>query len=451
MDEFKTPPHSVAAEQALIGAVWQDEDGWDRVADLVGAVDFYRAEHRLIWESMQALSTDGKTLDVLMVMEHLQVRGELDAVGGMDALMRIDAAAGLARNAASYAQAIRDRSVLRQLITTCNEIQDRAFQGSQEALEMAASRFALISEQGQRSGPQDARALLTDAVEYLDERFQSGESMLGQPTGYADLDAKLSGLQPGELIILAGRPSMGKSTVAQNIADHAARTAEYPVVFFSLEMSARTLTLRTLSAHSGIDHDAVRGAKFGEEDWQRVTSAVADGAQAKLYIDDTSGLSVSDLVVRARRLHRQHGGLSLIVVDYLQLLSGDGENRNIEIMRISQALKGLSKTLNCPVLALSQLNRSLEQRPNKRPRMSDLRDSGGLEQDADVVLFVYRDEVYNEASPDAGTAELIIGKHRNGETGTVRLAFDGPHCAFRDLARGWEPQPAASNAGGFEY
>lgn len=460
MDEMtgfeRVPPHNTTVERALIGAAWQYESVWEQVADRVSAADFYNQAHRQLWAVMAELAAASKPLDVVSVMDALQGGGALDAVGGMPVLLEIDAAAGAAYNAGHYADAVREQAVLRQLIATCTEIQDRAFAGSTEALEMAANRFAAMAEQGQRSGPRDARALLTDAVSYLDELFTRGCDLLGVPTGFVDLDAKLSGLQPGELYLLAGRPSMGKSIMAQNVADHVAMTAQQPVVFFSLEMSARSLMLRSISAHARVEHGAVRRARLGDEDWPRITQAVSEGARANLYIDDSSGLTVGDLVVRARRLHREHGGLALVVVDYLQLLSapgGRGENRNIEVMRISQALKGLSKTLNCPVLALSQLNRGLEQRPNKRPLMADLRDSGGLEQDADVVLFVYRDEVYHEHSDEAGTAEIIIGKHRNGETGMVRLMFDGAHCAFRNLAPEWAParRAAVASGAGEEY
>lgn len=454
MSEPRTPPHSLEAERALIGAIWIEPETWDRVADLVRAEDFYLRQHQVIWEAITRLAAGDKPTDAVSVIEDLRRHQQIEDAGGATTLLEINEQAMSAASAPHYARQIRESSVLRQLVKTCTEIQDMALSRDKQALEVAASRFAEIGEQSQRGGPRAMSEAYREALDHIDRIFNSGNDLIGLPTGFLDLDKRHSGLQPGELVLVAGRPSMGKSTLAQNMADHAAMHQDKPVLFFSLEMSAKDLALRSLAASTGLALDQLRQAKLDDAGWTRLTSGVVKGKDSKVWIDEDSTVSVSDLTVRARRLHRQHGGLALIVVDYLQLIQGEGksDSRNIEIMKISQGLKRLAKLMHCPVVALSQLNRGVEQRPNKRPMMSDLRDSGGLEQDADVILFVYRDEWYNPESPDKGTAEVITAKFRNGATGTDRLMFDGPRCCFRDLAPGWVPDEVDSRPGDpFEY
>jgi replicative DNA helicase len=415
--DLRVPPHNAQAEQALIGAVMLEPSTWDRVADAVDAGDFYRAEHRAIWQAIADLANADKPRDVVLVADALGNAHKLADVGGLEYLAEIDRNTGSAANALHYASIVRDAAKLRGLIKTCTEVADMAWSGDMGALEAAVELFTcpVGGKAGAAVGMAD---MLRDAVRYLDERFNAEDgALLGVPTGLIKLDERTSGLQRGDLIVLAGRPAMGKSTLAQNIAEHVALNAQHPVLFFSLEMPARQLALRSLSAHGRIKHDLVRHARFRDEEWQRVTSAVAATSNARFYVDDTGGLSIGDMTVRARRLAKQHEGLSLVVVDYLQLLTlgrnAKAENRTQEVTRFSQALKALAKSLDVPVLALSQLNRSLE--------------------------------VYNENSPDKGTAEVITAKFRNGQIGTDRLAFIGKHCRFADLAEGWAPADPVGN------
>jgi len=441
---LKIPPHSIEAEQAVLGGLMLDNAAWDQIADKVNEEDFYRRDHRLIFRATHELVEKGSPCDVVTLAEWLDKRGELDNAGGLAYLGALARDTPSAANIRAYADIVRERSVLRQLIRVGTDIANNAFQpdgrGSKELLESAEQQVFRIAEQGGRSqqGFVGLKQLLTGAVDRIDQLFQRDDPITGIATGYTEFDHKTAGLQPGDLIIVAGRPSMGKTSFAMNIAEHAAIRGKQPVAVFSMEMSGEQLAMRMMSSLGRIDQHKVRTGKLDDADWPRLTSAVSILAEAPLFIDDTPALSPTELRARARRLKREHGGLGLIVIDYLQLMqvSNSRENRATEISEISRNLKALAKELRVPVMALSQLNRSLEQRPNKRPVMSDLRESGAIEQDADLILFIYRDEVYNKDSPDKGKAEIIIGKQRNGPIGTVGLAFRGEYTRFENLAEG---------------
>lgn len=437
-----------------------DNRAWDRVADLVTAEDFGRADHRAIFEAIATQAGRGDHFDVVTLADAMKARGTLRRLdGGIAMLAELERTTPSAAGAKRYATLVREQSVLRQLVSACTVIADEARDGEcdvSELLESANRRIGAIAEQTIRgSGALDMRGMLKDAVAHLQAVCERDGKLLGVSTGYRDLDAKTAGLQPQDLIILAGRPSMGKTSLAMNIAESVALKADLPVLVFSLEMGARALTLRLLSSQGRLDHGRLRSGDLRDEEWARVSATTIKLNAAKLHVDDSPGLTMAEIAARARRLHRESGGLALVVVDYLQLIAtrGKTENRNLEVSAISAGLKGLAKSLDCPVVALSQLNRSVEQRTNKRPIMADLRDSGSIEQDADLIVFLYRDEVYHEDSADKGTAEIIIAKQRNGETGTVRMAFAGQYCRFDDLATGWTPRerPEPVRAKGRHY
>jgi replicative DNA helicase len=437
---------AVQAEQALLGALLFNNKAWDRVADRLTADDFAQAAHRVIWDVLADLLGAGNAADAFLVATELERRGKLDLLpGGLSYLGLMVGQTASSANAVHYAERVRDQSILRQLVGVCSEVAEEAQSGEGqpgEILETAAQRIGAIADQSQRGrGAVTMRDLMGDVIGYLDSIHEKGGSLIGQSTGFADLDKKTSGLQGGDLIILAGRPSMGKSTMAVNIAEHVAIREQRPVMMFSLEMSARSLGLRITSSQTRIDFGRLRHMDLRDDEWPSLTSASHRVGNAPLLIDDAAGLTIGDITARARRAHRELGGLALIVVDYLQLITTRGrvENRNIEVSKISQGLKALAKTLDVPVVALSQLSRSVEQRADKRPMMSDLRDSGGIEQDADLIAFIYRDEVYNPQTKDKGTAEVIIAKQRNGETGTVRLCSNLHVCRFDDLDPSWRP------------
>ncbi|MFE8034472.1 replicative DNA helicase [Thiohalocapsa marina] len=442
----RIPPHNLQAEQSLLGALMLENSTWELVADKVHEEDFYRQEHRLVFRGIALLAEDNQPFDVVMLAEMLEKRKLLDDVGGRDYLAEIDRNTASAANAVHYARIVRFNSVLRQLVSAGVEITDLAFdtQGRSEAeiLDAAETKVFQIAEQMNRGGGfKSLESLLKIAVDKIDELFHRDEPITGLPTGFTDFDMKTSGLQASDLIIVAGRPSMGKTTYAMNMAENVAIKTGKGVAVFSMEMPGDALAMRMMSSLGQIDQHRVRTGKLTDEDWPRLTSAVTMLSQAPIYIDDTPALSPTELRARVRRLQRElkreEKELGLIVIDYLQLMqaSTQGENRATEISAISRSLKSLAKELAVPVIALSQLNRSLEQRPNKRPVMSDLRESGAIEQDADLIVFIYRDEVYNEDSPDKGVAEIIIGKQRNGPIGTVKLAFLGQYTKFENLAR----------------
>ncbi|HEX6591256.1 MAG TPA: replicative DNA helicase [Moraxellaceae bacterium] len=438
---LKLPPHSLEAEQSVLGALMLEETAWDRAAEIVTEADFYRRDHRLIFKAIAQLADESKPRDALTVSETLNRMGELEEAGGMAYLGEIVKNTASAANVGAYAEIVRERSVLRQLIRVSYEISDSAYQPqgatSDDILDEAERKiFAIAEQQTKGEGPQALRPLLAKTVNRIEQLFNSNEPLTGLSTGLADLDEKTAGLQKGDLVIVAARPSMGKTTFAMNLVENVLMSGA-PVLVFSMEMPADSIVMRMLSSLGRIDQTRVRSGKLEEEDWPRLTSTMAMLSDKKLFIDDTPAMSPTEVRARARRVARENGGaLGLIMVDYLQLMRVPGleNNRVNEISEISRSLKALAKEMECPVIALSQLNRSLEQRPNKRPVMSDLRESGAIEQDADVIMFIYRDEVYNPESQDKGTAEIIIGKQRNGPIGMLRLAFFGKYTRFEDLA-----------------
>ncbi len=446
LDSLKVPPHSIEAEQSVLGGLLLDNAAWDRIADFLSESDFYRFDHRLIFQSIARLISATKPADVITVYEMLQVAGKAEEVGGLAYLNSLAQNTPSAANIRRYAEIVRERSVLRKLVTVADDIASAAFAPKgrevRELLDEAESKVFAIAEEGSRGqkGFQEIQPLLTQVVERIDELYHrdTATDVTGVPTGFIDLDKMTSGMQAGDLIIVAGRPSMGKTAFSLNIGEHVAVEQGLPVAVFSMEMAGVQLAMRMLGSVGRLDQHRLRTGRLLDEDWPRLTHAIQRMNDAQLFIDETPALNPMELRARSRRLARQCGQLGLIIIDYLQLMSGSGsgENRATEISEISRSLKGLAKELNCPVIALSQLNRSLEQRPNKRPVMSDLRESGAIEQDADVILFIYRDEVYNPDSQDKGTSEIIIGKQRNGPIGTVRLTFLGQFTKFDNFSGG---------------
>lgn len=444
-DSFKIPPHSIEAEQSVLGGLLisgrtGDSTAWDSVADKVTEDDFYRQDHRLIFRALSSLASDNQPLDVLTVSEWLKQRNELENAGGFAYLATMVRDTPSAANIKAYAEIVREKSILRQLIGVGTSIADAAFtaqgRSSKEILDEAERKVFQIAEHGAKQGQafKPLKNLLKVTLNHIQELSKLNTSITGVSTGYHDLDEMTSGLQKGDLVIVAGRPSMGKTTFSMNIAEYAAAHKKLPTAIFSMEMPAEQLTMRMLSSMGRVDQHRLRTGKLTDEDWPRVATAVKIFSDVPMFIDDSPALSPTEVRARARRLMREHGQLGLIVLDYLQLMqTGSGESRTAEISEISRSLKALAKELSVPVIALSQLNRSLEQRPNKRPVMSDLRESGAIEQDADVIIFIYRDEVYHPESADKGTAEIIIAKQRNGPIGTVRLTFLGKYTRFENF------------------
>ena len=436
---LKVPPHSVEAEQAVIGGLLLDNRAWEDIADRVSESDFYRNDHRLIFNAIRQLEEKSQPFDAVTLSEWLTKNGQLEEAGGLAYLGRLTQETPTAANIVAYADIVRERSVLRQLIAIGTDIASSGFatggRSSRELVEDAEKRIFNIAEQDMRGrgGFRDIKELLTKTVEEIDYLFQSEGNITGIPTGFDKFDESTTGLHPGELIIIAGRPSMGKTTFAMNIAENAAIGHKTPVAVFSMEMPGEQLAMRMISSLGRIDQHHIRTGQLTDEDWPRITSAVHMLSEAKLFIDDTPAMSPGEVRARARRIKRKHG-LGLIVLDYLQLMQvpGGSENRATEISEISRGMKALAKELNVPVIALSQLNRSLEQRNDKRPIMSDLRESGAIEQDADLIVFIYRDEVYNDDSPDKGMAEIIIAKQRNGPIGKSVLTFLGKYTKFEN-------------------
>jgi replicative DNA helicase len=439
-ESLKVPPHSQEAEQAVLGGLMLDNEAWDAVADRLADVDFYRHDHRLIFRAIAELAERNTPFDVVTLSERLEARGELAEAGGLPYLGMLARDTPSAANIRAYADIVRERSVLRQLISVGTQIADSGFNSegreSRELLDEAEQKVFEIAEQGARSrqGFRPMRALMRSTVEHIETLYERDDPVTGLPTGYGEFDEMTSGLQGGDLIIVAGRPSMGKTSFAMNIAEYAALKQRHPVAVFSMEMPGEQLSMRLLSSLGRINQQRLRTGRLEDDDWPRFTSAVSMLSEAQMFIDDSPALSPTEVRARARRLMREHKQLGLIVIDYLQLMQvpGSTENRTTEISEISRSLKALAKELSVPVVALSQLNRSLEQRPNKRPVMSDLRESGAIEQDADLICFIYRDEVYHEDSPDKGTAEVIIAKQRNGPIGTLRLTFLGQYTRFEN-------------------
>ena len=439
---LKVPPNSIEAEQSLLGGLMLDHKSWDKVADVVAADDFYRKDHKLIFRAIAALADAANPSDVVTVSEWLDNNGQLEEAGGLEYLATLANEAPGAANARSYAQILRERSMLRSLITAGNEISGAAFttegRSAAEIVDEAERLVFEIAESGARgkSGFKPLKDILPEAVDRIDLLHQSDGDITGISTGYTEFDKLTAGLQPGDLVIVAGRPSMGKTTLAVNIAENAAIGSKVPTAIYSMEMPAQQLAFRMISSLGRVDQTHLRTGKFPDEDWSRINTAVQLMSEAPIFIDDTAGLSPTEIRARARRLQRENG-LGLIVIDYLQLMTvpGNKENRATEISEISRSLKALAKELSVPVIALSQLNRSVEQRTDKRPVMSDLRESGAIEQDADMIVFIYREEVYNQDTPRKGIADIAIAKQRNGPIGDFPLTFVGRYTKFEN----WVP------------
>ena len=441
VENLKVPPHSIEGEQAVLGGLLLSPRAFDQVADVVTEADFYREDHRLIFRAISELSNKGRPCDAVTVTEWFESHGVVDQVDGGAYVSQLASNTPSAANVRAYAEIVREKSVLRQLIDVGAEITSDAFSSdgrdSRELLEVAEQKVFAIADQGMRSGSTfvPIQEAIKISIEKLQELAEHEGDITGIPTGFRDFDEKTAGLQDSDLIIVAGRPSMGKTTLAMNIAESAAIKHEVAVAIFSMEMSAEQLVRRMFSSLGQIDQNKLRNGKLDDLDWPKLTSAMNLLHKSRIFIDETPSLSPAELRARARRLKREHD-IGLIVVDYLQLMAvpGTRENRATEIAEISRSLKAIAKELHLPVIALSQLNRALEQRPNKRPVMADLRESGSIEQDADLIVFIYRDEVYNEDTPEKGKAEIIIGKHRNGPTGTVVLTFQGHWLRFLNYA-----------------
>lgn len=441
--DLKTLPHSAQAERSLLGGLMLSHEAWDAIADMVTSQDFYFQKHTHIFAELARLSDAAEPLDVVTLSGALEKRDLLDAAGGLSYLVELVKNTPSAANIRSYASIVHDRATLRRIITTATHIQNTAFSPEgRDATEVLDGAERLIMQVGENSpkqgGPIPVNALIKDALNKIDELFNKKGAITGLSTGFADLDAKTSGLQPADLVIVAGRPSMGKTSFAMNLVENAVLHTEKPVLVFSMEMPAGSLMMRLLSSVGKIDQTRVRNGQLEDEDWTKLSAAMQQLKNRPLLIDDTPALTPTEVRSRARRVAREHGSIGMIMIDYLQLMqvAGGNEGRTQEISEISRNLKSIAKEFDCPMVALSQLNRSLEQRPNKRPVMSDLRESGAIEQDADLIMFIYRDEVYNEESDDKGTAEIIIGKQRNGPIGTSRLAFIGQYTRFENLAHG---------------
>ena len=449
IEAMRVPPQSVEAEQSVLGGLLLDNTAWDKISDMVGETDFYRADHRLIFQHVMLLIENNRPADVLTVAESLERSAKLAEAGGQAYLGSLSMNTPSAANIRRYAEIVRERAIMRQLAQAGTEIADAAFnpQGreAKDLIDEAESKVFHIAEAGAKANQGFVKIdpLLTETVERIDMLYsrENKDDVIGLATGYVDLDRMTSGLQQGELIVIAARPSMGKTALAMNIVEHVALNLKKAAAVFSMEMSGSQLTLRMIGSVGRVDQHKLRSGTFEESEWPKLVDAVGKLNDSQIHIDDTAGLNALEVRSRARRLHRQCGGLSLIVVDYLQLMSGTSsgreENRATEVAEISRSLKSLSKELKVPVVALSQLNRSVESRQDKRPMMSDLRESGAIEQDADLILFIYRDEVYNPTNEASkGKAEIIIAKQRNGPTGSVTLTFLGRHTRFENYAGG---------------
>jgi replicative DNA helicase len=439
VEKLKVPPHSIEAEQSVLGSMLIAPDSWDKVAEVVVETDFYNRSHQIIFRAILRLLTKSHPIDLITVSEDLEGMDELESAGGFAYLGELAKNTPSSANVSAYAQIIKERAVIRELIGVAHVIADTGYnpegRNSGEILDMAESKVFEIAEKrtGKDEGPKNVEAVLTKTIDRLEVLVKSNKEVTGVSTGYTDLDKKTSGLQPSDLIIVAARPSMGKTTFAMNLCENAMLLEEKPVLVFSLEMPSEQIMMRMLASLSRVDQTKIRTAQLDDEDWARMSNTMAMlKDKDNLFIDDSSGLTPMDVRTRARKLAREKGGISLIMIDYLQLMQVPGlsDNRTLEIAEISRSLKSLAKELEVPVVALSQLNRSLEQRSDKRPINSDLRESGSIEQDADLIMFIYRDEVYNEQSTDQGVAEIIIGKQRNGPIGTSRLTFQGQFSRF---------------------
>ena len=444
LEGMKVPPHSIEAEQSVLGGLMLDNERWDDVAERVVADDFYTRPHRHIFTEMHRLQEMGKPIDLITLAESLELQGQLNIVGGFAYLAELSKNTPSAANISAYADIVRERAVVREMISVANEIANAGFdpqgRSSEDLLDLAESRVFKIAESraNKDEGPKNIADVLEATVSRIEQLFQQPhDGVTGVNTGYDDLNKKTAGLQPSDLIIVAARPSMGKTTFAMNLVENAAMLQDKPVLIFSLEMPSEQIMMRSLASLSRVDQTRIRTGQLDDEDWARISGTMGILLEKRnIYIDDSSGLTPTEVRSRARRIAREHGGIGLIMIDYLQLMRVPSlsDNRTLEIAEISRSLKALAKELQVPVVALSQLNRSLEQRADKRPVNSDLRESGSIEQDADLIMFIYRDEVYHENSDLKGIAEIIIGKQRNGPIGTVRLTFNGQWSRFDNYA-----------------
>ncbi len=455
----RRPPHSLESEQSILGGLMLDTNAFEIVSDILSVDDFYRREHQIIYEAIERLAINAKPVDAVTVLGELQAIGKVQDVGGMQYLDALVHSTPSAANIRRYAEIVRERSILRQLISAGDEIVSLAYSPEaadvSQLLDQIQTKIFAIDENSNRGKKGFVRlpevaANVTKEVQALYEEH-SNDDVTGLPTGFIKLDRMLTGLHPSDLVIVAGRPSMGKTSFALNIVEYVGIVLKLPVAIFSMEMSADQLAKRFISSTGRVDAQKIRRARLDNSDWQRFTDAVAEMSKAPIYIDDSSALTVNEVRARARRLARKSGPLSLIVVDYLQLMSGSArtgsstENRATEISEISRGLKNLAKEMNAPVIALSQLNRAVESRGDRRPMMSDIRESGAIEQDADVIMFIYRDVVYNKDCAEPNKAEIIIGKQRNGPIGTIDLRFDGEFTRFDNLAEETELPPELRN------
>ncbi|MEE2735800.1 MAG: replicative DNA helicase [Pseudomonadota bacterium] len=441
---LKVPPHSLEAESSVLGGLLLDDAAWDAIAGIIGPDDFYLGDHRSIFRCMQSLAEQDKPIDVITVSDALEEVSELQGLGGLSYISQLASNTPTASNIRAYAEIVQERATVRKLIAAANEIADSGFntQGRDSATlinEAESKVFKIGDERPNRGGPQAINPLLKKAVTRIDELYESKGALTGTSTGFRDIDEITSGLQKADLIVVAGRPSMGKTSFMMNMAEKAVISEGKPVLVFSMEMPADSLILRMLSSLGSIDQSKIRSGQLGDDDWPRLTSAVTLLNDCPLFVDDTAALTTNEIRARARRVAREHGSLGMILIDYLQLMqvSGTVENRAGEISEISRSLKAIAKEFDCPLVAGSQLNRSVEQRPDKRPVMSDLRESGAIEQDADVIMAIYRDEVYHDDA-EKGVAEIIILKQRNGPIGKAKLAFIGRYTKFEDLAQGYD-------------
>ncbi|OTG87488.1 replicative DNA helicase [Acinetobacter sp. ANC 4558] len=446
LKEIRTPPHNLAIEQAVLAALMTVAESFEQVGDVLQEVDFYATRHKYIFRAIDTLAKENSPYDAVLVNDWLIKQNLLDAVGGEEYLMQLMADSPSSfYNIETYATKIKEFATLRNMIKVSTEILQNAYdtkgRSVSEILDLAETNVFQIAEQHnnnkKNAGPKPITTVVADVFDKLNELSQMEGSITGLTTGFLELDNKTSGMQSGDLIIVAARPSMGKTTFAMNLVESVLFNNDLPALVFSMEMPADSIAMRLISAYGKVHQGHLRSGKLDGEEWSKVTGTILQLQEKHLYIDDSSALPPTELRARARRIAKQHGGkIGCIMVDYLQLMKvpGMGDNRVGEISEISRSLKALAKEMNCPVIALSQLNRSLENRPNKRPVMSDLRESGAIEQDADLIMFIYRDEVYNKESKEAGTAEIIIGKQRNGPIGSVRLAFEGHYTRFSNLS-----------------
>ncbi len=443
-DVLRLPPQAIEAEQSILGSMMLDNRVIDEISSELESRDFYRSDHQLIFNEIISLDSGGDAADVVTVSESLENLGELEKAGGLAYLGTLAKNTPNTGNVKSYAKIVRERAILRRLIESANDIIQAAYQPEgkrpEEVLDFAEQMIFEIAKNNNqaKAGFRKIDVLLGEAVDKIEELFKTKQTVTGVPTGFVDLDKKTSGLQGGDLVIVAGRPSMGKTSFAMNLVEYAAINQNLPVAVYSMEMPGTQLATRMLASLSRVNSTKLRSGQLDNDDWPKLTSAMGLLQDKSIYIDDTPALSPLEVRTRARRLAAEHEhGLGMIMVDYLQLMrgsDGNSENRTLEISNITRSLKGLAKELDCPVVVLSQLNRSLEQRPNKRPVMSDLRESGAIEQDADVIMFIYRHEVYEPETDQKGLSEIIIGKQRNGPIGTVRLAFLGEFTRFENYA-----------------